>query len=157
MTRDILIGQIGRVRQGDKVQDEPPIWKEGNLYHDLNLTIRCKYFSQSAINFPKTKMVLNSGGGGNSRRRFCGCGCWPWWQMTGDRWQMTGDRRRMTGDTYFCCCWSFWYWCYYPHTLRDSVVSWMWVCCSFYCHFRFIVFEAWSTIIIVEIVSDKGD
>ena len=41
------------------------------------------------------------------------CGCWRWWQMTGDRCM------HILLGLHFGIF--FWYWCYYPHTSRDCV------------------------------------
>ena len=41
--------------------------------------------------------------GGVSRARVCGCGCWHYWQVTGNTWHMhvTHDMWHMTHDTWF--------------------------------------------------------
>ena len=39
-------------------------------------------------------------GKGVSRGRVCGCGCWRWWHVTGDRWHMTGESWQLTGDSW---------------------------------------------------------
>ena len=50
-----------------------------------------------------------------SRGRVCGCGCWHCWQVTGDRWDI------VCSPSLPICFGFFWYLCFYPHTLRDSV------------------------------------
>ena len=41
--------------------------------------------------------------------------------MTGDPWHATGDTWHWTSVTWHFCFCPFWYWCYFPHSLRDSV------------------------------------
>ena len=40
---------------------------------------------------------------------------------SGDRWQITGDRWQLIFCFIYLVILDFWYWCYYPHTTRDSV------------------------------------
>ena len=47
----------------------------------------------------------------NSRERVCCCVCLHWWQGTRDTWEIY----------FFLFYGFFWYWCCYPHMLRDSV------------------------------------